>query len=100
MDEMEAVIGLILALLIGMAVGGIVKNSFPTTIEGRVVMVTYSMTPPWHYTNIQFTSLGGWPVIVTLGGNVEVKTGVTYRITYTTPIGYFYAEVISLEEIK
>ena len=75
-------------------------NTFPTTVEGRVIVVTYSTNPPWPCTRIEIASLRGEPTIIRLYGHVEVNTGVTYRITYQTPFLNAHPDLIQLEAVK
>ena len=75
-------------------------GTFPVTIEGRITTVTHYTGPAWPSTQITFTNLGDEPKTITLYGEIDIKTGVTYRITYHTPFGHLLANLDSIEEVN
>jgi hypothetical protein len=67
--------------------------TYPTTIEGKIIVTKYYTQPPFPYTTVTFTSLGDNSIEIMLSGTAEfnIKTGSTYRITYSVPFWYMYA---------
>jgi hypothetical protein len=79
--------------ILGIVVFSKYQASFPESIEGKVVSVQYKNQPPFPRTVITFTSLGDESEVVIISGinELNIKTGSTYKITYSTPFWYLYS---------
>lgn len=93
MDNFDKHLLLIIAVIVCFGLIFKWQTTFPTTIEGKVIQTEYYTQPPFPYTTVTFTSLGDSTTRVCLSGTQELnlKIGSTYRITYSTPFGYFFA---------
>ncbi len=96
MESFDRAFAIIIIVIISLSCLVKWDQTFPTTIEGKVVQVQYNTTPPYPCTVVTFTTIGSDPTIVTFGGQVSVDTGKTYKIIYATPFSNLFADPIDI----
>ena len=90
-----AMVFMFIICIVGVVMYG---STFPTTVQGKVVFVEYTVFP-YPSTEICFTTFGYESETLTLYGTVAVETGKTYRVTYYHPLFHMMNNLILLEEM-
>lgn len=98
----------IVVLMLAIGIAGIAPitclelyfRQFPVTVEGTVISYVYSTSPPYPCTTITITNLGDSATTITIGGCIQPQIGKVYRITYHTPLGYWFAVIDEMEVIN